>query len=248
MSQTHQEHGNKGYIEDQREFFDKLISQDWEAYLDPGWDKVRKIEVQEILRLVPLCHHVLDVGCGCGYHDVVFAQSDKVEQVTGIDYSSKSIEQANYHYPHPKIKRQVADLFELIDEVHAKFNLAVSFQVIEHLNNPQEFLMACANGVVEKGYIAVVTPNRERLQNRVLQLLGRKPPLVDPLHFAEYTIAELIEIGQKANLTCVGYFGHSISLSLKGLTLINGTSSFAVELGQRLPTWSNVIGIVFQKI
>lgn len=211
---------------------------------------MRKIEVQEILRLVQLCHRVLDVGCGCGYHDVVFALSEKVEEVTGIDYSSRSIEQANCHYPHPKIKRQTADVFELIDK-SPKFNLTTLFQVIlqviEHLSNPQEFLVACANCVVDNGYIAVVTPNRERLQNRVLKLLGRKPLLVDPLHFTEYTIAELIEMGRKANLTCVGYFGHSMSLSFKGFTFIGGTSSFAISLGKRIPKWSNVIGVVFER-
>jgi hypothetical protein len=33
MSRLQQEYGNKGYIEDQREFFDKLITQDWDTYI-----------------------------------------------------------------------------------------------------------------------------------------------------------------------------------------------------------------------
>ena len=249
VQKTHLEHGDKGYIEDQREFFDKLITQDWDAYLNPHWDKTRQLEVREILRLVPRCKSVLDVGCGSGYHDLIFAQGAGVERVVGIDYSTKSIEQANSHYPHAKITRFAADIFSDLETITQTgcFDLVTSFQVIEHLTNPVEFLAACAACVTARGYVAVVSPNRMRLVNRVRHWFGRAPGLGDPLHYAEYTISGFNNMGQKAGLTYVGHFGHSTSFGLKGLTVIEGNSAFALKLGQYIPTWANVIGAVFQK-
>lgn len=249
MSKTHKAHGNKGFIEDQRQFFDQLITQDWDTYINPLWDQTRQIEVQEILKLVPAPKRVLDVGCGCGYHDLIFAESTTVEHVLGIDYSSKSIEQAQHHYPHLKVKRCMADIFEHEKFINqfGRFDLVTSFQVIEHLKNGQTFLEACANCAASKGYIAVVTPNRDRLKNRIGKLLGRKPTLIDPLHFVEYSIKDLLELGRQVGLNYIGCFGHSIDLSFKGIHLLK-TSSLAIELGRLIPSsWSQVIGVVFQR-
>ena len=246
---THLEHGNKGYIEDQREFFDKLVTEDWDAYLNPHWDRTRRFEVQQILHLVPHCQSVLDVGCGCGYHDLIFARAAGIERVVGIDYSIKSIERANTHYPHPKVTRFTADIFsdhEMITRA-GYFDLVTSFQVIEHLTNPVEFLAACAACAPVGGYVAVVTPNKMRLVNRVRRCFGRVPGLGDPLHFDEYAISDFITMGQKIGLAYTDHFGHSTSFGLKGITLIEGNSAFALKLGQYAPTWANVIGVVFQK-
>jgi 2-polyprenyl-3-methyl-5-hydroxy-6-metoxy-1,4-benzoquinol methylase len=253
MSKTHLQHGNTGFIEDQREFFDRLITQDWGTYHDATWDRMRRFEVAQIMRLVPPPRRVLNVGCGCGYQDREFAQWSTTEAVVGIDNSVNSIKQANLHYPHPKVKRLVADIFDynaLIQEL-GRFDLVVSFQVLEHLTNPQEFLTACASLARAGGYVAVVTPNRRRMLNRVLALCGRQPQLVDPLHFAEYSVTELVHMAHGLRAGSVGLrfharFGYDISLALKGKTLIGPETPLNRVLTGVFPGLANIIGVIFQ--
>jgi SAM-dependent methyltransferase len=250
MTRTHQEHGDKGFVEDQREFFDTLITQDWDTYINPHWDRTRRIEVKEILRCIPTPRRVLDVGCGAGYHDVVFAESLGVEQVIGVDYSPKSIEQANRHYPHPKVERGVASIFEpdTILQQWGRFDLVTSFQVIEHLKDSRPFLEACLQCTSPSAYIAVVTPNRSRIENRIRRLLGYPPRLIDPMHFMEYSIADLTNLGKTVGLRAVGTFGHTVHLAAsRSVTLLEGTSRFGLWLGLALPGAANVVGVVFQR-
>ena len=248
-SKTHQE-WKTGFVEDQREFFDSLITQDWDTYFLPQWDVTRQIEVKQILSLIPDPKSVLDIGCGCGYHDVLFAQSLKDTKVVGIDNSSKSIEQANLHYPHPGVERFTIDILnsdDIVKRISSTFDLVTSFQVIEHLSRPQEFLNSCTKLCSQNGYIAIVTPNQARLYNRLLALVGLKPEMIDPLHFREYTLNELRFMGKKSGLKTVGSFGHTFDLSFKGLRIINANTGFGMNLGIRFPSLATVIGVVFQK-
>jgi 2-polyprenyl-3-methyl-5-hydroxy-6-metoxy-1,4-benzoquinol methylase len=252
MSRTHREHGNKGYIEDQREFFDKLITQDWDTYITPYWDRTRKYEVDQILQRVPSPRTVLDIGCGCGYHDLLFAKLEEVKLVIGIDYSEKSIEQANRFYPHPKVQRFVVDCFdhkkikEILDHF-GRFDLVTSFQVIEHLKQNQEFLAINADCIEEKGCVAVVTPNRDKAMNRLRGLFGKGPTFGDPLHDAEYTVEDLIQMGERANLRVTARFACHFQISLKGLTLIGTKTPFSITLGRLLPKMASIIGVIFRK-
>lgn len=252
MSRTHREHGNKGYIEDQREFFDKLITQDWDTYITLDWDRTRKCEVDQILRRISSPRRVLNIGCGCGYHDLLFAQSEGVERVIGIDYSEKSIEQANRFYPHPKVQRFVVDCFDHermaeILERSEKFNLVASFQVIEHLSNPQTFLDINADCVTDNGYVAVVTPNRLKAMNRIRKLFGKDLNFSDPLHYAEYTAKEIIRMGERSNLHVTARFACHFQISFKGILLIGTKNPLSSILGQLHPGMANIIGIIFKK-
>src|SRR5262249_25274750 len=147
------------------------------------WELARQFEVGQLFGHVAP-RRVLDVGCGCGYHDVLMAERPGVEEVTGVDYSERSVEVANREYPHPRVRRRVDNVFEMSP---GSYDLAVSFQVIEHLTDPVAFLRACARQVREGGWVAAATPNRRRLMNRLLALAGRTPVLADPQHFREYT-------------------------------------------------------------
>jgi 2-polyprenyl-3-methyl-5-hydroxy-6-metoxy-1,4-benzoquinol methylase len=252
MSRTHQEHGDKGYIEDQRKFFDKLVTHDWDTYIDPYWDEIREFDVNQILRIVPFPRTVLDIGCGCGYHDLLFAESEGVDLVVGIDYSSKSIEQANRIYSHPKVQRFVANCFDdrQMSEIlnrYGKFGLVVSFQVIEHLSRPHDLLAVKANCAPDKGYIAIVTPNRQKVMSYLRKLFGQEPKLDDPLHFAEYTAEELIEMGKEYNLRVVAHFGTGFSIGLKGIKLMDTKTPLNLWVGRFFPNFANSVGIIFHK-
>ncbi len=248
MSETHKAHKD-GYIEDQRYFFDSLITKDWETYINPEWDRARQLEVSSILALIPPPKTVLDMGCGCGYHDLVLAQQEDVVKVIGIDYSPKSVETANRAYAHFKIQRAVENIFsheDIIDRF-GRFDLVSSFQVVEHLTNPAAFINSCAACTLSGGHVSIVTPNALRLRNRIRRLRALPAEIGDPLHFTEYSLIQLEELGHQAGLRSIGSFGHTINMTPLDFLRDKGVQGIDRLIDKLLPGLANVIGIVFIK-
>jgi SAM-dependent methyltransferase len=230
------------YLEDQRQFFDELVTQDWDTYSSPAWDARRRWEVEQLMRRAP-ARRVLDVGCGAGFHDREIANHPGIEAVVGIDYSEKSVDAANRAYPHPKVRRIAADVFGFADR---DFDLVASFHVIEHLRDPVAFLRACGRLAGPAGRIAIATPNRLRLQNRLLMLLGRNPGLADPQHYREYTVAELKRLGEEAGLTPLEDFSYGMSLVVPRLRWQLVPWRLAPRLGHYLSAAADAFCVLFR--
>lgn len=241
MTRTHDRYST--YREDQREFFDSLVTADWDAYRDPAWDRARRFELDRLFAIVDV-RRVIDLGCGVGFHDLEMARDHGVEEVLGVDYSERSIEAAEREYPHPRVRRRVADLFELAP---GNFDLAVSFQVIEHLPRADRFLAACANQVRSGGWVGVFTPNRLRLSNRLLGLQGRELELADPQHFREYSRRELEELGRDTGLAPVAHFGYGLSAIVPRLGWELVPRRGSLRLGWLLPAVASGICVVFRR-
>lgn len=80
---------------------------------------------------------VLDAACGCGYGAwLMFCMNAYVD---AIDISQEAIKFANMHYPGPRYF--VGDLTGLPSSV-LTHQLAVSFEILEHLDDPRPFLNA----------------------------------------------------------------------------------------------------------
>lgn len=229
-------------LHDQRQFFDDLITEEWHTYKSDAWDYTRRFEVEKLFRTQRPAR-VLDVGCGCGFHDVVMAEYGFVGRVDAIDYSAKSIEKADEAYPHPKVFRRVADL--AADTPDAVYEMVVSFQVFEHLDDPDVYMRYCLAARAPNGVIAIVTPNRRRLDNRIREWRHEPPALIDPQHFHEYTVREIAAIGRRYGLTVVDSFGHTLQ-SLIYPTLTPQPYQLATHWGSRLPFLANVIGVLLQ--
>ena len=78
MTRTHERYPQ--YLEDQRRFFDELVTEDWETYRNEDWDRSRRAEVDAVFRHVSP-RTVLDVGCGMGFQDRYMAELPGVERV-----------------------------------------------------------------------------------------------------------------------------------------------------------------------
>lgn len=232
------------YRKDQREFFDALITEDWDTYSDPAWDAARRFEVNRLFELVAP-RTILDIGCGCGAHDVLMAEQPGVERVVAIDYSAKSIETAEREYSHPNVFRSVVDVFDLPAE---KFDLVVSFQVIEHLQNPREFLASCAGRARPGGSVAVFTPNRERLTNRVRRRLGLPLALEDPQHAAEHTVADLVRMGSELGLEPVGSFSYGLSLQVPKVGWNMEFTGYSNGLPRTLERFASRFAVVLTRV
>jgi 2-polyprenyl-3-methyl-5-hydroxy-6-metoxy-1,4-benzoquinol methylase len=230
------------YQEDQRQFFDELVTNDWNDYLSKDWDEERSREIGRLFKLISP-RRILDVGCGSGYHDLLMANFGFVEEVLGIDYSKKSVEVANKEYPHPKVKREVSDIVDLKPEL---FDLVVSFQVIEHLTDPEAFLIECKKHCNDGGWIAVFTPNRKRLTNRLRALLRLDLVLEDPQHFAEYTVHELTRLGTRLGLTVIDDFSYNLTLEVPKFGWQIVPKTWSKHVGKLIPKFANRFAVVFQ--
>jgi len=98
---------------------------------------------------------VLDVGCGTGYGCKIL--SAVAQSVVGIDYHSDAIAFCRAHYSAPNVSFAQCD----IPDIHftGEFDLAVSFQVIEHLSDLHLFLGKLTTAVRPGGMILITTPN-----------------------------------------------------------------------------------------
>ncbi len=230
----------RDYLPDQREFFDTLISEDWDSYFSEDWDKTRRFEVAALFdRIQPAS--ILDIGCGCGFHDQEMATYPFVETVVGIDYSSKSIERANTHYPHPKVQRLVSDLGDLGT---GSYDLVVSWQVFEHLNDPRLYFSSAMRVLKKDGWLVIFTPNRMRLANRKRILKRQAIQYCDPQHFYEYVPKEMKNIGLEHGLEFIDWFGYRLS----GMKFIDRMDiQEKLKWGQRLPWFADLFCIIFKK-
>jgi SAM-dependent methyltransferase len=124
---------------------------------------------------------VLDAGCGEGYGAAMLAQT--ADAVVGVD-RAEAVAVAQARHRHPRLEYRVADLSRLA-ALTDRFQLTVSFQVIEHLEDPVGFLRGLAAVTAPGGTILVTTPNR-------LMSVSE-----NPYHLREWTAPELLALAQQ---------------------------------------------------
>jgi len=117
---------------------------------------------------------VLDAGCGEGYGAALLAET--ADRVVGVD-RDEAIRVAAARHPGSRLQFRAADLERLT--LGERFDLVVSFQVIEHLPDPAGFLRALAACTAPGGELIVTTPNR-------LMSVSE-----NPYHLREWTAPEL---------------------------------------------------------
>lgn len=102
---------------------------------------------------------VLDSGCGTGYGTSYLAASG-ARFVIGVDYSKKAIGYAIKHNRNiNNVRFIVMDSLNL-DFKDNLFDVIVSFEVIEHVKNPEKFIKEINRVLREDGTAIVGTPNR----------------------------------------------------------------------------------------
>jgi 2-polyprenyl-3-methyl-5-hydroxy-6-metoxy-1,4-benzoquinol methylase len=231
---------------DQRRFFDELITEDWETYRSEDWDYTRTFEIQQLFKRVKPAR-ILDVGCGVGFHDAIMAEYPFVERVDAFDYSEQSVLRANKEYSHAKINRFVADFKSF--KAERPYDMVASFQVFEHLTEPEEYLSFSAESCRQGGVVAICTPNRLRWDNRVRASRNQPLILIDVMHDREYTAREIFEMGGKFGLKPAGWFGHSLYISSSWGSAQSAKWSYQTrtKLGYYLPQFAHIICVLMRK-
>ncbi|HEU4758852.1 MAG TPA: methyltransferase domain-containing protein [Dehalococcoidia bacterium] len=123
---------------------------------------------------------VLDAGCGAGYGADFLAAAGAC-RVIGIDNAQDAMTHAGRRYRQPNLAFVVMDGARL-GFPDGVFDLAVSFEVIEHLADQEGYLGELARVLKPQGLLLLSTPNRQ------VYRLGQEP---NPFHTHEFDLEEL---------------------------------------------------------
>jgi SAM-dependent methyltransferase len=129
---------------------------------------------------LPYCvgKHVLDAGCGVGYGSAFLGAAAR--SVVGVDVSGEAIDYARARYGGGNVEFAVGDLQQL-ERTDAEFDAVVAFEVIEHLPQPERFVVEVRRVLKPDGVLVVSTPRSEQ---------GSSARPENPFHEREFTSAE----------------------------------------------------------
>jgi SAM-dependent methyltransferase len=126
---------------------------------------------------------VLDAGCGLAYGTKMLAQSG-ADEVLGVDLAEGVVDMVRADMP-DNVRLQVADIRHLPFEDH-RFDVIVSFEVLEHLDDPGVALDELTRVLAPDGLLLVSSPNRN------------VHPQINPHHHHEFLPQEFAdELGKR---------------------------------------------------
>jgi len=146
-------------------------------------------ELEKNLKNVAKRNAAIDVGTGSGPL-LPFLQTKGFHPVIGIEPSTAAIEAAPAAV-RPLIREGMFTSL-MLDGVTP--SLICSFMILEHLNNPSDFVADAYNLLESGGAIAVVVHNWRAPLNR---LLGRRSPIIDIEHLQLFSPNSLQELLKK---------------------------------------------------
>lgn len=98
---------------------------------------------------------ILEVGSGLGY--LTYALKKDGYNVLGLDISKVAVEQACEKFGNNYV---CDDVFEFSKKNLAFFDIIILNEVIEHVNEPLNFIKALKDLLVDSGLIIITTPNK----------------------------------------------------------------------------------------
>jgi SAM-dependent methyltransferase len=156
----------------------QLQKQYYEQYWDSGlsgWSPagvtISPFEERLLTRFIPRNSRVLDFGCGDGSHASSFLLSNECSYV-GVDVSATAVAMC---------RRKGLEATEYSPEAPLpfggdSFNSVLSFEVFEHLFDPQEALKDIRRVLRSGGYLIGSVPNSVYVGNRLLMAAGQFSP------------------------------------------------------------------------
>ncbi|HEX6977515.1 MAG TPA: class I SAM-dependent methyltransferase [Patescibacteria group bacterium] len=128
---------------------------------------------------------VIDLGCGTGYGSAVLSELGC--EVTGIDIDKEAVDYATKHYGKKTkfIKGNIKDL----RLKNSEFDIACSFEVIEHIDNPKAFLKEVKRIIKKGSYFILSTPNAS--------VVSPHGGVSSPYHTKEFNYRELSSLLKK---------------------------------------------------
>jgi len=102
----------------------------------------------------------LDIGCGSGY-GAYYLSTRNSSSVKGIDLKNKAIKVATSNYSADNLIFEKQTIEEILKK-KLYFDVVICFEIIEHLENPIDFIRDCIQILSKKGILLISTPNAEK--------------------------------------------------------------------------------------
>ena len=130
---------------------------------------------------------VLDFGCGTGYNGFYISEQCAPEQVVGLDILQECISYCKANYATERTEYHVQDAL-VHNPAFGLFDVALSCEVVEHVNDQQRFLEVLARYLKEDGIAFISTPNK------ALFSLSKDKSFLNQTHITELFYHELEEL------------------------------------------------------
>jgi 2-polyprenyl-3-methyl-5-hydroxy-6-metoxy-1,4-benzoquinol methylase len=170
-------------IEGDSFFYENLSKKEW-YYMDEKYEHkiIEKIINKEKYK------KILEIGCGNG--SFIKKMSSKNKEVTGLEINKNEIS---------KDKK-----FKILDETiedHSrdnkeKYDVVMSFQVLEHIKNPIDFIDHSLNTLKKGGLMIISVPNNDSFIKRKKDNFMNMPPH----HMGKWNMESLLYISKIKNL------------------------------------------------
>jgi len=138
--------------------------------------------------ILPKGNSVVDIGCGSG---LLVDQLARIGyQATGSDWSESVVEFARKHYQGEYL---LANVEQGLD-IGRKFDCIVASHILEHLENPHEFLQSVKRIMEPDGYLVIAVPNLDWYDPK--SIYRSVSTIFDPEHVVGYSpkgIKKLLE-------------------------------------------------------
>jgi len=222
-------------INDQKIYYDARWSE--HAYINPFALK-RLISILEALNATNLERpRILDLGCGTGWLSAIL---NEFGPTTGIELFQKAVKAARVK--HPAAEFVSGSLFE-ISLPKNMFDIVVSQEVIEHVEDQKGYISIAAECLKEEGYLILTTPNavnfnhwtEKELQNWNLQpienwlTMREIKELLRPKFYILMARAIIAEFGSKGVYRIINSF--KINKLLDELRLKDFKNRLALRMG-----------------
>ncbi len=159
---------------------------------------------------------VLDITCGSGYGSQFMALQGASE-VVGVDIDKSAIEYARKLHQHQLVSYLQADAHSVPQLEDASFDVIVSFETIEHLERPRDFLLELRRLLKPGGQLFLSCPNDYRVS-----------PWISEFHIHKFKFTEfrdlIVNVFGKA--TFIGQHNTVASSLLKPVPISETTSHF----------------------
>ncbi|MFA5010591.1 MAG: class I SAM-dependent methyltransferase [Ignavibacteria bacterium] len=160
---------------------------------------IRDLKVkQQLLEVGVFGKKYLDIGPGTGRW-LQFVKNNGASYCGAIDISQESLNRCNKLCD----KTQKADVeCEIFNFESSYFDIVVSFMVLEHLKNPENYLNEIIRVTKSGGLILMTIPNILSFLSRLRVIIGKLPSAItdDHTHVKYYTKKELKKLFKPYNL------------------------------------------------
>lgn len=150
---------------------------------------------------------VLDAGCGVGYGSRLLAYHGASE-VVGVDISQEALAVARKQFSHSRVK-YICDDCESMMKVNGRFDVIVSLENLEHLQDAEGFLNRATELLSPTGSLICSSPNPQ----------GNPESPDNPYHVREYTKEQFQNLLQKYFWN-VAILGQDNTSAVKALNIL----------------------------